>query len=614
MEKYKIAKIILPFALYKDFDYSIPDGLEVNKGDRVLVDFRGRKRLGVVVNLLRKSEIKHLKSLLTVCDRKFSLTEEHLNFAEGLSNIYPYSVGEFLFMMLPSPLKKIKEFSEAGKNDPRTAEPRRESSVFSNIEKDKLATNKLFIKGSSFLNRYRVWKDIVSEKLKIGSVLVCFPQVNYLQEAKEIIERDFDGAIKVIYSQQKDKDLFMNWKEARENALILGTRVSLFYYPRDLNLIVIEEENSEYYFQEEKPFYHLLNVALLLSKIKNIDLVLSGDYPSLFTYRLIEEQKIVLREEIEPASRPIDVVDMGEFWRRKVISPLLTELIRKNMEKNKRVVVIWNRKWFGSLLSCSVCGYIFKCGECSAFLQLSLKEDKGICPYCSRKVELPKLCGQCRQGYIKSYGLGIERIEVILKQIFPEFKIDKWEDRTKDTRIILSTPKILSSLYENEIFDAGFLLDTDYFFSDIDYEATFKAFLYLKKLSLFFKDKFYVFTRNKSHYLFERLNRSWRDFYSRESALRKDLDLPPFGVIAKIVLRDKHENKLLTKAKNLYNRLGQRELEVYGPFQEKPFKLRGNFRYSIILKSKKDHLLRKILSEEIKSLRGAHTKLAAIIR
>jgi primosomal protein N' (replication factor Y) len=600
METYKVVKVVLPIALDKNFDYALPANLAVKRGMRVLVDFHGRKRVGIVGSLENKSDIKRLKPVLEVLDANYSLTEENMSFAATLSEMYPYAMAEFLFMMLPAYLKKGRRLE---------ALPWDNAADYKKEQKSESS----FIKGSNFLDRYKVWKEIVKEKLEKGSVLICFPQVSYLKEAKEIIEKDFPNNTKVVYSQQSEKELFANWKETRSRTLILGTRVAAFYYPVDLNLVVIEEENSQYYFQEEKPFYHLVDVISLLQKLKKFDLILSGDYPTLAAYKLIKENKINLSEN-EEDKKKIRVVDMGPFWKKKAISPLLGELLRKNTEAGKNSVILWNRKGFGSYLSCSSCGYIYKCSRCSSFLQLSLKDGRGICPYCSQKVDLPKICDQCDKGYIKASGLGIERIEAMLKRIFPEVKIDDWENKKVDTQIILSTSKILSSLYSGCSFNAGFLLDIDSAFLRLDYETTFNAFLYIQKLSLFFKDIFYVFTRNRSHYLFENLANNWRDFYEHELALRKDLYLPPFGIIAKIILRSTAENKLLKKAENLYNRLKKKELEVYGPLKESPFKLRGNFRYSLIVKAKQDYHLRKVLREEIKEVRGTHIKVAVIIR
>ncbi len=592
----KIAQVALPIALDKEFDYYIPCDLKVETGMRVAVDFRGRKKVGLVVSLRDTSQIKGLKPIADLLDIQPCLDQKHFRFAKELSNIYPYPMSQFLFMMIPPYLKKIRK-SELAESD----------IAAENEESDSPA---VFIRADNFDQRYLKWRDMVKEKLKRGSVLICFPQLSYLYLAKKVIEKDFPGQITVIHSQQNEKELFLNWKKTRSKSLILGTRVSMFYYPVDLKLIVVEEENSPYYFQEEKPFYHILDVALMLAKVKRISLALAGDFPSLAAYKYIEQNRLILKDSAS-RKQEIKVVNAAHFFRKKFTNPVFNELLRKAIQEGKQVVILWNKKGFARVISCSACGYVLKCEHCSSFLQMTLSAEEGVCPYCQSKKAIPKICDKCNNGYFKSSGYGIERVGTVLKRLFPEAKIDSWQNRRPDSQIILSTSEILSSLYESKTFDLGFMLDADSFLMRQDYNATFDTFLYLKKLALFFKESLYVFTANSDYYLFKYLNEPWEGFYKQELKFRNEVNLPPFGLIAQITLRAKNKNKLLEKANDLYNRLEKRGQQVYGPFEEHPFKLRDKFRYSLIVKGQRTSECHKIIKEEVLETRASHVQLAA---
>ena len=594
----KIAKVVVPISVDKEFDYSYPEKLSLKKGMRVLVDFNHKKRVGLVVNLCKESKIKRLKPIIDALDVEPTLANEHMRLARQLSNIYPYPMAEFLFMMLPAYLKKTK------KSDLKR---------YASITKRNNSPKNIFIRADNFSKRYLLWRDKIAEKLKSGSVLLCFPQLTYLNHARKYFEKDFPGKVKVIYSQKNEKELFAAWVQSREKSLILGTRVSIFYYPQDLNMVVVEEENSQYYFQEEKPFHNLFDIAWLLCRQKGADLILSGDYPSLATYKLIKDSKVELIDKAGP-DRVIEVVNISESRKPKIIGPILSELLRKKIQENKRSVVLWNRKGFARVISCLSCGHVLRCAHCSGFLQSSLKGQEGICPYCQRKTPLPERCQHCRGGYFKSGGFGIERVESLLKRIFPEAKIDNWQEHSSDTQITLSTSKILSHLYDGEIFDCGFVLDIDSFLARTDYDSTFAAFLYLRKLIFLCKNNFYVFTRNKDYYLFQYLNKPWQDFYDAELILRQQLHLPPLGLIAKMVIRGKNENSLLKITQGLYNKLEKRFNEVYGPLPEQPFKLRDKFRYSLVVKTKKNIQSRKDIKEEVSSFRTSSLKIAVSLR
>ncbi len=593
----RVAKVVISISLDKEFDYFCPADLEVKPGMRVLVDFNRKKRIGIVVAVASGSRFRKLKPIIDLLDSKSLLDEEHLLFAEQLSNFYPYAKGEFLFMMFPPYLKK----------------PRKSDLQLSSVgSKCKDTIENKFIKGDSFRQRYQLWKNIVKEKLNQGSVLICFPQLAFLKAARKIIESDFPDQTKVIHSQEGEKELFSIWSKTRESSLILGTRVAIFYYPTDLRLIVVEEENDHCYFQEEKPYHWLPDVAWALSQIKSADLILSGDYPSLATYKRIKEGTVKLLGKSND-SRPIRIINTSEFSKKGVINPILTDLLQKSIQDKMKAIILWNRKGFAHV-SCSSCGQIFKCQHCSSFLQSSLNGEEGICPYCQRKTPLPKICNRCNSGYLKSKGYGIQRLESLLRRMFPEAKIDNLANSSDATQITLSTSKVLSYLCDPVKFDRGFVLDADFFLNHLDYDATFKTFLYLRKLLRLIQDSLYVFTRHKDYYLFKHLNEHWEDFYEAELRFRKKSQLPPFGLIAKITLRSKNKKPLLKSVKDLYNRLEGKFKEVYGPFEEKPFKLRDKFRYSLIVKTSKVSLSRKLIKEEIKNSRTSSIQLAVSLR
>ena len=147
-----------------------------------------------------------------------------------------------------------------------------------------------------------------------------------------------------------------------------------------------------------------------------------------------------------------------------------------------------------------------------------------------------------------------------------------------------------------------------------EYSATFKAYLYFKKLSLLFTDRLYLFTYNRPYYLFDFLNRPWQEFYDEELSLRKKLSLPPYGLLAKITLRSTDQKKLFTSSQSLYNRLQALFAEVYGPFEEYPFKLRDKYRYSLIVKTKRTHQARKAIIQGLNAVRSSSLRLAIILQ
>jgi len=602
MNDYRIAKVVFPIAVNKEFDYTFPKTARVRKGSRVLVEFNKKKRIGVVVSLSKLSKIKNLKTIIEVLELNPSLSSEHLRFAKKLSQDYLCSWGEIIFMMLPSYLKNKKCLSLPPVKNFKTKE----------------TCSIKCIRANSFLERFDLYKEEIQTNIQSGSVVVCFPIISYLKEAYKLITKYFSKDSLVIHSYQSPKENFKNWLLTREGRkIIVGTRLALFYYPWDLGLVILEEENSPYYFQPEKPYYHLLDIALSLCRFKKIKLILSSDYPSLATYKNYKKKIVDLKERLD-VRKNIEVFDLRNFSTkyRLIFSPFLIELMRKNLQNNKRVLILWSRRNLSNILRCNHCGHVFQCKRCSSPLKFSLEQRAGVCSWCGYKEKIPEVCKVCGSGYIKSIGIGIERLERIVKRIFPDLDVRRLEDVCPKTAIILSTSKIISACYNLKFnIETCFVLDIDNMLSQIDYETTFNSFIYLRKVLHLVDKNLYIFTHNPHHYLWEGIIKEWNYFYDKELFLRKQLEYPPYGYIGKVTLRAKNKNRLIKKAQDLYNKLRDQNLEVFYPLEEVPFKLRGKYRYTVIIKSKSRFNILKKLDMVIADYRKSSSyKVAVVIR
>jgi primosomal protein N' (replication factor Y) (superfamily II helicase) len=601
----KVAKIILPSVLNKEFDYTYSDrGL--CPGVRVLIDFRGKKRWGLVVETSRESNFSRLKSVIKVLDKGPLLNSQHFEFARALSRLYPYAYGEFLLMMVPPFLKTVKSY-ELDLSFPGDLGRSGSAGALK-----KSAPKRIFVKANYFKERYRLWRGEVKEALSKGSVLICFPQLSYLQQARQIIEADFKDNLVVLHSKLTSKELSEAFKRSRRKALLLGTRVSLFYYPLDLSLLIVEEENSPYYFQEEKPYHRLFDAAVTLCDIRENDLIASADHPSLSMYTALERSRFQLNEAPDK-EKTIAVIDYDRTLKQGVINPVAREILQRAFDNGKRIVVIWNRKGFASGVICSHCRDVFQCRHCSGFLQMLASSEEALCPHCHRKVTLPKVCPKCRNGYFRGGAWGIERVSGAIRKIFPQIRVADWSKKTPQSECVLATSEILSTLYGESEFDQGLVLDADGVVMRVDYDATFKAFIYFKKLSLLCGEKLHVCTHNKEYYLYEYLNRHWRDFYNQELKIRQVLSLPPYGLLIKIVVRSPRENSLLKNVEKLYNELKNYFPDIYGPLKLAPFKLRDQYRYSLIMKAEKSFKTREIIKQIMNKVRLAGARAAVII-
>ncbi|MCD6228840.1 MAG: hypothetical protein J7K17_05130 [Candidatus Omnitrophica bacterium] len=599
----RIARVVFNLGVDKEFDYYISRG-NVDVGFRVWVEFNHKRRVGLVTKVTSTSSVRNLKPILEAIDNFPTISKEHLKFAKLLKKNYPYSLGELLFMMIPPPLRRKKRIPST--DSLNSAFPHR----------GRKGKNICFIRGKNFLERVKLYRKKIEEKLKEGSVILCLPTFEYVEKVKELLSNFFPKELIILHSYQRSKEFLSSWvKLKRGNKLILGMRATLFYYPLNLSCIILEEEASPYYFHPEKPYYHLFDIAYLLSKFKNIDFILGGDYPTLNTFKMIKEGKISLKGR-ERKLKHVEVVRAKTFnyYKHKtIVNPLLKELLRKHLEEKKRILILYSRKGFASFIKCLKCGYVYMCPKCFTPLRYSLREKRGECLWCSYKENLGSLCKICNSGYITTSGVGIERLAYYLRQSFPEVEFSYSEEINHPVN--LATYSILdsSSLIGKDI-DVAFLLGSDYFLSRIDFETSLRLYIYLKRLAGLVKEKVYVLSENLEHYLWELVNKPLEAFYTKEVHLRKEARLPPYQHLAKITVRGKNRNRLLEKANQLYNLLKNSSLEVFGPVQEFPLRLRGKFYYSIIAKSKSKLTLGKKVKEVVEVFPKGSYKIAVVLR
>lgn len=618
----KVIEVLFSIPVNKGFDYLVSADMKVKKGMRVLADFRGRKCVGIVYKVGRKSLYGlALKEIHTVLDKEPFLTSRQFKVAMAMSKKYVYSLGEIIFMFLPPYLRKNVSLSEhylpSGK-----------------IKNNKkvISTGSIrYIKSYNLDRRFLYYRQMIENTIESGrTVMILVPLKENIGNVLTLCEKYFpQERISVISSYQSDKKNLLEWLSLRrgESSIVVGTKMSLFLYPPTLGLLIVENENSEYYSHQEKPYYHILDVAHILYKNENIDLILSSDYPSLHTYRLIKEGMVNLID-YDGSKNCIEVVDMRRVRTSKtsIFVPFVLDTIRGALVADKRVLIFWNRRGFASILKCSSCGETLNCERCSAFLQYYLSKDKGICPYCGYRKDIPNLCPNCGKGYILPFGLGIERMKNIIQRFFPQEIVSSIEE-TKDTypdkdrygnrrRIILATQRLFSGgIFIKGGVDIAFVLDIDGLLSRFDFDITMKVFLYLKKMEELVRDKIYVLTNNPHHYLFDHINEEWRKFYDQELNIRKELTYPPYGSLIKITFKGKDENKVLLKINRLYDIIKKnKNITVFGPLKEIPFRLRGKYRYSIVIKCGARGKVDGIIRNSLQKVRTSSINVAIWVR
>jgi primosomal protein N' (replication factor Y) len=348
-----------------------------------------------------------------------------------------------------------------------------------------------------------------------------------------------------------------------EYDIVVGTRGAVFSPFKRAQMIIVLDEHSHAYKQEESPRYNARDVAVMRGYLEKAPVVLLSQTPSVESYYNCQRGKYTLIDFPKKSERK----RVWIFKRSKEIIPFLTEdiyrEIKKALDKNEKVMLIHHRLGY-SMLICEECDFLFTCPTCEK--PLILHKNRGlVCHHCGRTEQTPSSCKRCGSFMLKSYGAGIELLhETLREKLEVDVKIIDETDANSRAGMVLGTIKKLDK--EDVRFKIIALLNPDLFLNLPEFrslERLVQEVFYMKDL-LSDKGKLILLTSVPWHPLFRFLkNLDYRGFIMEELKLRRLNSLPPFTRLTNIYIhirREEVEPEALSKLKHLL-----RGIERIGP-------------------------------------------------
>jgi len=179
--------VILEYNFDKIFHYRIPQDLKdrIFLGSRVTIPFRGKVITGCVVGFLAKSDVKSLKDIVQIIDKKPLFTPQVIRLTKWISNYYLCSWEKILNYAIPKTRKAwLKKFDITDTSPPKkhrlpeedkfsdnkiifSAEEVKEIPSLKNIEN--IINNKKFqtilIRGNDFNSRMKIYLSCIRKTI-----------------------------------------------------------------------------------------------------------------------------------------------------------------------------------------------------------------------------------------------------------------------------------------------------------------------------------------------------------------------------------------------------------------------------------------------------------------
>lgn len=568
------------------FDYIVPEALinKIKVGDLVEVPWKTKAMVGVVNGFIKESKFEHLKEIVGV--KEYQLPKYQADLLRWFAEFYHHSAGSMLKIFLPDQPKrtvKVKPVKTVASSDLKN--------ITINADVKKLAEHIFCSSDRKFLlspfspdAKVALFVQLCYTAIKKNKqVLILFPQKEKISEFESHLPAELRKETVVLTNElYTSKTRYFNiWSEINGGTkhIILGARSAIFAPLNNLGAIVIDDAHSVDYKQyDQAPRYQTLTVAKKIQELTGCKLIVSSLTPRVEDYHSAQKEHYKLISLGKPAESKIRIINLADERKNKFtyLSERLLESVEETLEKQKKVVLIVNKKGLYSYLFCQDCGYEANCKECG--LPLAVENEKELaCHHCQIKQPIFLQCPSCHGVNLKKLGVGIEGIEEQLKSKFG----------TQSKNILVTTGQGLSQDVWQGVGLLGFVyIDSLVYLAD--FNSNFKLYSFVSELIQRSRvPEIILQTAFPQNLAFQNLNKRYVDFYKEEMDGRKMFGYPPFNTLIKIFLQH-HDLKICEReAKDLFRKLKPivetARGKIADPYLHYIQKVRKRYRYQIVL-------------------------------
>ena len=494
------------------------------------------------------------------------------------------------------------------------------------------------LEGVTGSGKTEVYLQVIEQVLARNlQVLVLLPEITLTPQLEARFKQRFAVPIETYHSQHSENQRHAAWIKLQKghSAILLGTRSALFTPLPRPGLIILDEEHDASFKQQEGFRFSARDVAIVRAKMLNIPIILGSATPSLESLYNVDKKRyqlLRLSHRAGNATPPrLSLLDIRNQVLQEGLSPPLIREINRTLAKNEQVLIFLNRRGYAPTLICHSCGWVAQCSRCDANLVVHYKQQKLRCHHCASEQTLTQQCIACKSAELKPLGLGTERVEQALHQLFPEHKsvrLDRDSTQRKgalqqhldainqgQVDIILGT-QMLAKGHHFPNVTLVVLLDVDSGLFSIDFHAPERLAQLIIQVAgrsgrATKKGRVIMQTRQPEHPLLNTLiHQGYQAFAKAALGERKQAELPPYSYQA-LLRANAHEQQIplefLLAVAELINQHNNQAL-VLGPVPAPMAKKSGQFRYQLLLQHtqrKQLHLLLNDLMPKIEKLKQA---------
>ena len=461
-----------------------------------------------------------------------------------------------------------------------------------------------------------VYMELIDKYLQKGlKSIVLVPEISLTPQLIKRFEERFEGNIALLHSALSDGEKYDEYRRIvkGEADIVIGARSAVFAPLSNLGLIIIDECHSDSYKQDNNPRYNAKDVAIKRAKDLGAKVVLGSATPMLEEYarglknvfNLVTLDKRVNGKELPK----VELIDMNKEVAKSKghFSLPLINRIKETIERGEQVILLLNRRGYSSFVTCSNCGESVKCPNCDITLTYHKSSNILRCHYCGYATKYEVTCPKCHEKSLKDLGVGTEKIEEELKEIFPNVRVLRMDVDTTSKKgahkkivdtfargeadILLGTQMVAKGLDFSNVTLVG-VINADTSLMLPDFRSSEKTFDLLSQVAgragRGEKAGLVVFqTFNPDNYAINYAkDNDYKSFYQEEMKVRKLMKYPPYYYLVSLNISSKDSKLALIESKKC-EKICLKYLDktvILGPSPASIFKKQNVYYYQLILK------------------------------
>ena len=505
-----------------------------------------------------------------------------------------------------------------------------------NPEQAKALENIMVESGRVFLlhgvtgsGKTEVYLQAIARALEEGKgAIVLVPEISLTPQTVERFKARFSSGplqtlVAVLHSHLSAGERHDEWHKIRQGRakIVIGARSAIFAPVEPLGLIIVDEEHEHSYKQEEAPRYHARDVAVVRGQREGATVVLGSATPSLESYHNTKRGKYTLLEmpsRVDDKQMPLVRVQDMRTEKSKgdkgppIFSQRLKDAIHHRLEAGEQTILFLNRRGFATSMQCPDCGLVAECPNCSLSLTYHRREQTLRCHICGHRDRAPQRCPnkQCRSPKIRFHGLGTEKVEDVLRKLFPRANVCRMDSdalkRKDDFRrilgdfrrgkidILVGTQMIAKGLHFPRVTLVGIVYaDTSLHLAD--FRAGERTFQLLTQVAGRagrgdVEGEVVVQTFSPVHPAIQFARRhDFVGYFEAEMEFRGQLLYPPFTRAALLTIRGRNEDKVKFSADHIKRELEKLipklpDLVIAGPAPAPLLRAENFYRHQIMLR------------------------------